>query len=657
MDVVVKRPLEPVVDEGGSKLAKFENGDQTIKSSGSPKRREANKVCTAVSSEGSSMDTSSRPSNPKDSTITTQVRTREDQLDSTKVEMGEVREENERLKMILTRIVKDYQSLQMHFFDIVQQEQANKTTETPVSITHDVEDTELVSLSLGTSSTGHKKEEIKPSSSKNKENDHNQVEQVLTLGLQCKFEGSSNGPPSNDQVPLLNLSPEHNIEEQNKEEEEEEEAGEPWPPSKILKNNNRNGDDEVAQQTPTKKARVSVRARCDAPTMNDGCQWRKYGQKIAKGNPCPRAYYRCTVAPACPVRKQVHRLNGISCNFCIFTVLNLCIQLWKIQVQRCAEDMSILITTYEGTHNHPLPISATAMASTTSAAASMLVSGSSTSRSSSIGTSVITTTTTTPTNLNSTNSHLNSPLNFTLSDNSRPNHFYLPNPSISSTPSYPTITLDLTAPPQTSSTPHAQQFNRFSSSRYPSTSFNFSSSESSNPITSTWNSSYLNYGSQPHIVSNLVRHPQDSFFQSYLQKPTTTHSYSTTTQPMTTTMITDTIAKAITADPSFQSALAAAITSYVGGQGSGQSGGGGVGDGVKLVENFSSATPCSTAAITTTSTTTSTRNGSASSVLTRSSSSSLNPQQGNLMFLQPPLALSSSKSASASPVDNRENSN
>nr|QGX73553.1 WRKY family protein 5 [Cistanche tubulosa] len=61
--------------------------------------------------------------------------------------------------------------------------------------------------------------------------------------------------------------------------------------------------------------------------LEDGYRWRKYGQKAVKNSPYPRSYYRCTTQK-CQVKKRV---------------------------ERSFEDPSVVITTYEGQHNHYVP--------------------------------------------------------------------------------------------------------------------------------------------------------------------------------------------------------------------------------------------------------------------------------------------------------------
>ncbi|KAM0950396.1 putative transcription factor WRKY family [Dioscorea sansibarensis] len=78
-----------------------------------------------------------------------------------------------------------------------------------------------------------------------------------------------------------------------------------------------------------RELRVVVQTVSEVDILDDGYRWRKYGQKVVKGNPNPRSYYKCTNV-GCPVRKHV---------------------------ERASHDPKAVITTYEGKHNHDVPVS------------------------------------------------------------------------------------------------------------------------------------------------------------------------------------------------------------------------------------------------------------------------------------------------------------
>ncbi|KAM0897419.1 hypothetical protein ACQ4PT_022582 [Festuca glaucescens] len=67
-----------------------------------------------------------------------------------------------------------------------------------------------------------------------------------------------------------------------------------------------------AQQHAKKKARIGMRTDYTYAPYHDGFQWRKYGQKMIRGNAFPRCYYRCTYHQdlGCPASKHVEQHNS-----------------------------------------------------------------------------------------------------------------------------------------------------------------------------------------------------------------------------------------------------------------------------------------------------------------------------------------------------------
>ncbi|AQL00715.1 putative WRKY transcription factor 24 [Zea mays] len=85
------------------------------------------------------------------------------------------------------------------------------------------------------------------------------------------------------------------------------------------------GGAAAGRKKKASRPRFAFQTRSVNDILDDGYRWRKYGQKAVKNSEHPRSYYRCT-HHTCNVKKQVQRL---------------------------AKDTSIVVTTYEGVHNHP----------------------------------------------------------------------------------------------------------------------------------------------------------------------------------------------------------------------------------------------------------------------------------------------------------------
>ncbi|CAL9094134.1 unnamed protein product [Musa textilis] len=417
------------------------------------------------------------------------------ELAAMQAELDRTKEENQKLRGMLNQVTSNYNALQMHLVALVQQRRASGNPQG-----HDAVDEKIEAKSSNKHEgivVPRQFMDLGPGGDIDEPSHSSTASRDRSLSLRSHTAvGSADYSAQKSRIDDKEIVP---LDHEKYTREDSSDNG--WNPDKASKLT-ASKTTEQAQDATMRKARVSVRARSEAPMITDGCQWRKYGQKMAKGNPCPRAYYRCTMATGCPVRKQV---------------------------QRCADDRSILITTYEGAHNHPLPPAAMAMASTTSAAASMLLSGSMPSGDGLMSSNFLARTIL--------------PCSSSMA-------------TISASAPFPTVTLDLTQ------SPNPLQFQRSAASHFqlpfasaaPGLATSLSPPQVFGQTLQT-QSKFSGLQTSPETDAAQLAHPKA---QSLLP-PSLANKVSAATA-------------AITADPNFTAALAAAITSIIGGGGNHQTG-------------------------------------------------------------------------------------
>ncbi|KAB5569636.1 hypothetical protein DKX38_003429 [Salix brachista] len=500
------------------------NTDHDLKDSGSPAGLELsvntglNLLTTNSSSEKSTVDdgVSSKMEDKRSKS----------ELAVLQAEVERMKVENLRLKGMLNHVTSNYNALQMDLITLMpdqnsQHDGKNKNNGIVprqlmdlglAAATGGAGDTE--DLSLSTSEGGRRRDRSR-SSGNNAENNNEDgtVFEQDKKGLSGR--GTDQREESPDQV---------------------------WGSNKVARFNSEKTVDQT--EATIRKARVSVRARSEDAMVqqilsNFGWMsmekvWTEDGERKSMSSSLLSVHNGCWLPSSKTGMFPLVRLNySAPCAF--FRGFRFIMQFGGYdrtvihEVQRCAEDRTILTTTYEGNHNHPLPPAAMAMASTTSSAARMLLSGS----------------------MPSADGLMNS--NF-LARSILPCSSSLA--TISASAPFPTVTLDLTQNPNPLQIPN--QPTQFQVP-FPNPPQNLADASAAALLPQIFGQALYNQSqfsglqmSQDQQTDRLGHQSQPALQQG--QRNSLADSLATATA-------------AIKADPNFTAALAAAITSIIGGVG------------------------------------------------------------------------------------------